>query len=671
MANIYDFEQDNYLLSTSKRTGQRPLINNSHQLSNQIHLASQQHSKMTAKVHHIHVCNMSGHPQRFEVHGWNGDKDLVVKPHHTAKLAAADGTSGAIIAIHGGQEGEQAEITKAGKHASPSTVPDLQQMLIAPLGFGGNDFIDLSNIVGAGGNMVVQQVGAPGTRKGDPLFMQHCNNAWEKASNDTKDKLKKSVTLKNGKVIRIGPIKDNPDLEDFVRTFADGKTYIGVGSWGGSPGEDSDNKQSSAAKGSKDILVSYNDGDARPHKQKKGDKEQKDKKKDKKNKAQAKIASDDPVDEVDSDDQSENESVAGDEDGPPEVDNGKPAKGPNMKAKKISEVDDEEEEDSENTPQDDEKEAGDKSDDKNEVGEENFNTTPPSEEDKKAAKSHQGGPPTQDDAEVDKQDEAADKKRRKDKTKDQEKDSEPNYDHPLFKGLSANSPHKKDSPTDKSPGKGDHQENGTKGDDSNDEAKHSSKGGDNKNQSANHGPGITLVNKSNKPEDYFFYNNLWNGNGTAGANFDHPMKSVHLKPDDKKFVKLPTSFKGRVQRGKDLPCTWVEFQLEASDDHGAHGDISVEQGCDGAAKIASTDGSGVSNGFDFDVIKEAPEAAIRRKPNGEKAIDTTEGNWMTGPNHAAIYYLNKKVGQKRAYITGGTGVPDVASKNRQLLVEMY
>ena len=63
----------------------------------------------------ILVKNMSGHDQEFEVHGWNGNKNLNVKAHTTAKVAAPDGSSGAIIALHQGHEGEQAEITKNGK----------------------------------------------------------------------------------------------------------------------------------------------------------------------------------------------------------------------------------------------------------------------------------------------------------------------------------------------------------------------------------------------------------------------------------------------------------------------------------------------------------------------------------------------------------------------------
>jgi hypothetical protein len=188
---------------------------------------------------------------------------------------------------------------------------------------------------------------------------------------------------------------------------------------------------------------------------------------------------------------------------------------------------------------------------------------------------------------------------------------------------------------------------------------------------ANQGPGIQLTNKSNREHDFVFYDNYWNGNGTAGANFDHPLKTVHLKPNASQFVPLPASFKGRVQHGTQLPCTWVEFQLEASNDHAAHGDISLQQGCDCAATIASTDGSNVSNGFTNDVVSGAPAAAIRKKPNGERAIDTTVGNWNGGPNRAAIDYLNRVVGQRKAYIVGGTGVPDVASKNKRLAVVMY
>ena len=185
------------------------------------------------------------------------------------------------------------------------------------------------------------------------------------------------------------------------------------------------------------------------------------------------------------------------------------------------------------------------------------------------------------------------------------------------------------------------------------------------------GPGIHLTNKSGEACYYFFYDNLSNGNGTGVPNFTHPLKSVRLEPGKNAFVSLPDSFKGRVQRGTEIPATWVEFQLDASNDHAAHGDISLEQGCDGAATIASTDGSKRSNGFTKDVLKDAPAAALGHRSDGKKVLASTMGNWMGGPNQAAIQWLQKEVGQEKAYITGGTGVPDVASHNKVMAVDMY
>ncbi|MCJ1280429.1 hypothetical protein MMC21_008257 [Puttea exsequens] len=407
-------------------------------------------------MHFINVHNKSNHAQEFEVHGFNNNKNIVIKPGATTVLSAADHQSGAIIALHDGHEGEQAEITKDG--------------------FGGNDFIDMSNIVGAGGNMTVQQVGDSHTRKGDPLFMQHLNAAWHKAGAGQKNALKSCVhTNAKNDVVRIDAIKDHPELEKFVRSFADGKTYIGVGAWGGSPGVGSDNKQSSAAHGDKDILVTYSDGDASP--------------------AQ-----------------------------PPEL-------------------------------------------------------------------AHRA----------------------------QQKVIIPH-----------------------------HTESDTHG-----------------------GPGIVLANKSAKPCTYFFYDNFWNGNGTAGANFTHPLKSTHVNPGKTIFVSLPANFKGRLQRGTQIPATWVEFQLDASNDHSAHGDISLEQGCDGAATIAATDGSKRINGFVKDVVTGAPAGALGRRGDGVKVLASTMGNWMGGPNRAAVEWLEREVGAGKVYVTGGTGVMDVASRNQVLAVEMY
>lgn len=424
------------------------------------HISFKQPPKV--KMPNINITNKSSHDQEFEVHGWNNNKNIDVKAHTTAVIHAADKSSGAIIALHEGHEGEQAEITFDG--------------------FGGNDFIDISNIVGAGGNLTIQQEGDPRTRKGDPLFMQHLQEAWAKASAQTKAELKSSVHLNNqGQVIRIDAIKGNPALEKFVRSFADGKTYIGVGAWGGSPGNASDNNQSSAAHGTHDAQITYNDGDASPS-------------------------------------------------APPHL---------------------------------------------------QHRVVPQAVEQTHIAPAAAPA-------------------------------------HP-----------------------------------------------------APSGPGILLANKSNEECSYFFYDNYWNGNGTAGANFDHPLKSIKLAPHAEAFVSLPASFKGRVQRGTLLPATWAEFQLDASNDHGAHGDISLEQGCDGAATIAATDGGKSVGGFVEDILKGAPEGATVKRSDGKRVLQTTMGNWMSGPNKEAIEYERKVVGQGKAYITGGMGTPDVASKNQRLAVNFY
>lgn len=70
-------------------------------------------------------------------------------------------------------------------------------------------------------------------------------------------------------------------------------------------------------------------------------------------------------------------------------------------------------------------------------------------------------------------------------------------------------------------------------------------------------------------------------------------------------------------------------------------------------------------------MSKAPPAALFKRQDGATVIASTMGNWMAGPNKAAQEYLEKAVGQKKAYIVGGTGVPDIASKNQCLAVTFY
>ena len=185
------------------------------------------------------------------------------------------------------------------------------------------------------------------------------------------------------------------------------------------------------------------------------------------------------------------------------------------------------------------------------------------------------------------------------------------------------------------------------------------------------GPGIQLTNKSSKKNTYYFFDNYWNGNGEAGANFDHPLKHVEVGPNKTVHVPLSLQFKGRVQRGDKQPATWGEFQVRADNDGKSHGDISLQQGCDGAATVSSTDGTNVSNGFSKDIIKGAPAAALDKKPSGERVLAHTEPNWNGPGNKAAIDWEHKQLGTTKAYIVGGSGVPDIASKNNCLHFTFY
>lgn len=184
--------------------------------------------------------------------------------------------------------------------------------------------------------------------------------------------------------------------------------------------------------------------------------------------------------------------------------------------------------------------------------------------------------------------------------------------------------------------------------------------------------GIILHNHSNHADTYFFFDNYWNGNGTAGANFDKPLKAVSVPAGHKAFASLPLTFKGRVQRGRLIPATWVEFQLKAANDGAAHGDISVQQGNDGPATISSTDGSHQpTGGFKQPLVHVAPPAArVKRPGDGVEVLASTMGNWMGPPNKAAIDYQRPLIG-KTTYVVGGTGVPDVAARNHRFSVDFY
>ena len=189
------------------------------------------------------------------------------------------------------------------------------------------------------------------------------------------------------------------------------------------------------------------------------------------------------------------------------------------------------------------------------------------------------------------------------------------------------------------------------------------------------GPGAHIFNKGSSTQTYIFYENDGNGAGQSS----NPGQSITLAGGSDKFVSLPTSWKGHVQRGQSdptviSPATWAEFQVQA-EDGSAWGDISLQKGCDGPAKIISATDASQAFGFTNDIISGAPAAAKVQTSDGQPALGFTTGGWMgttlEQPNQAAITWEQQQVGQSQVYILGGTGTQVAKSSNNVMHVEFY
>jgi hypothetical protein len=206
------------------------------------------------------------------------------------------------------------------------------------------------------------------------------------------------------------------------------------------------------------------------------------------------------------------------------------------------------------------------------------------------------------------------------------------------------------------------------------------------------GPGIMITNKATKDQSFIFFKNQKDGNGWADPEWHTPdpnVPSVTVGPGKTQYVKIDLDWKGRVQRGdkggNPQPGTWGEFQLHDTDttnghvpDYAAHGDISLIQGCDGAAMVSATDSSSAQNGFTKDCIAGAPPAALVTRPDGSKAVGRLVQMWEGADKTAgADPWLKTFVQPTQAYMLNSAGqaasdgVPDVSSKNNCLQFDFY
>lgn len=189
------------------------------------------------------------------------------------------------------------------------------------------------------------------------------------------------------------------------------------------------------------------------------------------------------------------------------------------------------------------------------------------------------------------------------------------------------------------------------------------------------GPGAHIFNKGSQKQTFVFYENDGNDAGQSST----PGQQITLNPGADQFVSLPTTWKGHVQRGQSdpkviSPATWAEIQVKATDGK-AWGDISLQKGCDGPAKIISASDPSQAFGFTHDIVSGAPAAAKVKTADGADALGFTTGGWMGStleqPNQAAIDWEQQQVGQSQVYILGGTGTQVAQSSNNVLHVEFY
>lgn len=143
------------------------------------------------------------------------------------------------------------------------------------------------------------------------------------------------------------------------------------------------------------------------------------------------------------------------------------------------------------------------------------------------------------------------------------------------------------------------------------------------------------------------------------------------------FISFCPTFQGRLVRGNPQYNldgkvhnlgTWVELSLEGPPSTRAWGDISLLEGCDGAATVAATDNSNVTTGFTQDMITGAPAAVMRAKDDGSPAIAKTVGQFAS--DAARDYELSLLDPMKNASIIDQYK-PTIKTDNGRFEVTMY
>ena len=153
---------------------------------------------------------------------------------------------------------------------------------------------------------------------------------------------------------------------------------------------------------------------------------------------------------------------------------------------------------------------------------------------------------------------------------------------------------------------------------------------------------------------------------------------VQLRPGESVFVSVCDTFAGRVVRGNpnfNLDCminsnlgTWIELSWEWRPSTKSWGDVSLLEGCDGAAVLLATDRSGSSTGFSDNILAGAPFSALSNKPDGSLALAKTVGKTA---NYVALQYeLGILDPRTQAFIIQ-TSKPVIATSNGRWDLTVY
>ena len=186
------------------------------------------------------------------------------------------------------------------------------------------------------------------------------------------------------------------------------------------------------------------------------------------------------------------------------------------------------------------------------------------------------------------------------------------------------------------------------------------------------GTGLYITNGGSNTQTFKVFEGKWSINADP---FGNP---ITLAPKASGAVTLPVGFIGHIQRGNLLPATWLEFNMV---DGAADGDVSLEMGCDGAATIQASVGSGGVLGFSKDINVGAPSDAYfnpKDVPTNFPGTATTAtnvldrtGDTLPAINANTLAYEQSEVTQSEVYLTGGSGTNQAIASDNCLLITFY